>query len=82
MKGYLLSKGWQLERIHDLAVLLDEAVKYKPELEEFRDFLEEITVYYFQSRYPFKVEGPKREEVEKALAQTKQIIQLLLENNT
>ncbi|MHA1431892.1 MAG: HEPN domain-containing protein [Candidatus Freyarchaeota archaeon] len=59
MKGYLLSKGWQLERIHDLAVLLDEAVKYKPELEEFRDFLEEITVYYFQSRYPFKVEGPK-----------------------
>ncbi|MHA1263182.1 MAG: hypothetical protein ACTSSA_14055 [Candidatus Freyarchaeota archaeon] len=29
MKGYLLSKGWQLERIHDLAVLLDEAVKYK-----------------------------------------------------
>jgi len=82
LKGYLLSKGWQLERIHDLAVLLDEAVKYKPELEEFRDFLEEITVYYFQSRYPFKVEGPKREEVEKALAQTKQIIQLLLENNT
>ena len=72
LKGYPLSKGWQLEWTHDLAVLLDEAVKYKPEL-DYRDF---------QSRYPFKVEGPKKEEVEKALAQTKQIIQLLLKNNT
>lgn len=51
LKGYLLSKGWQLERIHDLSVLLDEAVKHKPELQKFRKFLEEVTAYYFQSRY-------------------------------
>ncbi|MFB0559679.1 MAG: HEPN domain-containing protein [Candidatus Lokiarchaeia archaeon] len=80
LKVYLLSKGWQLQRIHDLAILLDEAVKFKPEFEQFRDFLEEVTAYYFQSRYPFQVEGPEKEEVEKALAQTKQIIQLLLED--
>ncbi len=71
LKGYLFSKGWQLQRIHDLAILLDEAVKFKTELEQFRDFLEEVTAYYFQSRYPFQTKGPKKEEVEKALSQTK-----------
>ncbi|MBS7249118.1 MAG: HEPN domain-containing protein [Candidatus Freyarchaeota archaeon] len=78
LKGYLLSKGWQLEHIHDLTVLLDEAVKHKPELQKYREFLEEVTAYYFQSRYPIMIQGPKKEEVEKALTRTKEIVQILL----
>ena len=64
LKGYLLSRGWTLERIHDLPVLLDEAVKHTPELEAFRTLCEEVTVFYFVARYPFPVTPPAREEVE------------------
>ena len=30
LKAFLLSKGWELERIHDLEVLLNEALVYDP----------------------------------------------------
>jgi len=64
LKGYLLSRGWTLERIHDLPALLDEAVKHAPELEAFRTLCEEVTAFYFVARYPFPVEPPVKEEVE------------------
>jgi HEPN domain-containing protein len=30
LKGYLLSKGWELRRIHNLEILLNEAARYEP----------------------------------------------------
>lgn len=36
LKGYLLSQEWQLRRIHDLEVLLNEALVYDSSFEEFR----------------------------------------------
>lgn len=32
LKGFLLSRGWRLERIHDLRALLEEAFGFAPEL--------------------------------------------------
>ena len=52
LKGFLLSKGWQLKRIHDLEVLLNDALKYEPTLEEFRDLCQKVTDYYLLNRYP------------------------------
>ena len=40
LKGYLLSKGWKLQRIHDLEALLDKAVKYKKKLELYIVYLQ------------------------------------------
>lgn len=37
LKGYLLSKGWQLRRIHDLEILIQEAINLD---EGFISFLE------------------------------------------
>lgn len=53
LKGYLISKGWKLKRIHDLEDLLDYAVDYNKDFEEFRDLCQEVTEYYFEERYPF-----------------------------
>ncbi len=78
LKGYLISKGWRLKRIHDLAALLDDAVVYNPGLEPFRPACEEITAYYVQARYPFFSEGPSREDVEASLAQAKGLIEKIL----
>jgi HEPN domain-containing protein len=73
LKGYLLSKGWTLERIHDLAALLDEAVKHFPRLEAYYALCEEVTAFYFEARYPFPVEPPIREEVEVLLHRAQEL---------
>lgn len=52
LKAFLLTKGWELRRIHDLEALLDDAVIYNPELERFRVICERITKYYVIERYP------------------------------
>ena len=52
MKGFLLSKRWKLKRVHDLELLLNDALKYESTLEEFRDLCQKITDYYLVDRYP------------------------------
>lgn len=52
LKGFLLSRKWRLRKVHELDALLDEAAKYKPELESFRDLCERVSGYYFAERYP------------------------------
>jgi HEPN domain-containing protein len=47
LKAFLLSKGWRLERIHDLETLLNDAVTYAPILEPFRPVCQKITAFYF-----------------------------------
>lgn len=53
LKGYLLSKGWELRRIHELEVLLNEVIIYEPSFEEFRAACQKMTDYYMEERYPF-----------------------------
>jgi HEPN domain-containing protein len=36
LKAFLLQHGWKLRKIHELDALLDEAEKYKPELENLQ----------------------------------------------
>lgn len=67
LKGYLLSKGWKLKRTHDLIDLLNEAVNYDKNLEDFRSLCEKVTEYYVEERYPFIVSKLRREEVEDSL---------------
>jgi len=53
LKAFLLSKGWKLERIHDLEALPNDALAYDPSLDEFRSACQKITAFYFVERYPF-----------------------------
>lgn len=62
LKGYLLSKGWQLRHIHELEVLLNEAILYDPSFEEFRTACQKITDYYMEERYPFLVSSELTED--------------------
>jgi HEPN domain-containing protein len=78
LKGYLLSTGWELDRIHDLPALLDEAVTRNAAFDQFREFCETVNAFYFEARYPFMVEPPPEEEVRNFLEQTKQFIEFVL----
>jgi len=52
LKGYLLSRGWKLKRIHDLDVLVRYAIQYDPSFAGFKPSCQKITQYYFEDRYP------------------------------
>ena len=78
LKGYLLSEGWKLRRIHDLESLLDEAIKYNKELERFRSLCQEVTGYYFTERYPFVIEEPSYKEINDNLKETRKLIEMIL----
>ena len=51
-KGYLLSNGWKLRKIHDLEILLNDIIRFDPSFEEFRGSCQRITQYYLEERYP------------------------------
>ena len=69
LKAFLLSKGWKLDRIHDLESLLHDALVYDSSLEEFREICQKITGYYFIERYPLIVESGLTAEDVRAAAQ-------------
>jgi HEPN domain-containing protein len=43
LKGYLLLKGWGLKPTYDLKELLDEVIKFNPDLKQFYDLCLEVT---------------------------------------
>ena len=52
LKGFLLSAGHPLRRIHDLEALLEEAIDHDAELAPFLPLCQRITEYYIEARYP------------------------------
>ncbi len=52
LKAFLIYSGWRLQRTHNLVSLLDSALAYDLDLEEFRLLCKEVTEYYFAERYP------------------------------
>lgn len=75
LKGYLIGKGWRLVRIHDLEDLLDYALDYNTEFEEFRPLCQEVTEYYVEERYPFLISsGITEDEVKPKIETAKQFI--------
>ena len=80
LKGYLLSKGWKLERTHDLVDLLNSAVKYEPFFEQFRPVCQQITEYYIEERYPSLVSSRlTKEEIREGLEKAKELASKILE---
>ena len=78
-KGFLLSKGWELRKVHNLETLLNDVVEYDPSFEEFRDECLKVTDYYFEDRYPFTaVSGLTEEEVKQSLVIARRIIEKIL----
>lgn len=78
LKAFLLARGWQLRRIHDLEALLDDAVTHDASLEDCRAVCQKITPFYFVERYPFIVEtGMIEEDVRSSLEQVKELIEKL-----
>ncbi len=75
LKGYLLSKGWKLRRIHDLEELLDEAISHNPDFEKFHSLCQVATEYYVEERYPlFASSELNSEELKGMFEQLEQLV--------
>lgn len=80
LKGYLIYKGWELEKTHDLRELLSEVIKKDKTFERFIPPVRKISRYYIESRYPFSYKVDyTREEMEESLQQAKELLALIEE---
>ena len=52
LKGYLLSRGWQLKKTHDLRDLIDRAIEYDAGFGEYIGMARLLTAMYIEDRYP------------------------------
>jgi len=78
LKGFLISNGWELEKIHDLVRLIREACRFDKSFEPFVPAMEKITDFYMESRYPigYEVEYTP-EEIEVAIKTADSIHELI-----
>jgi len=80
LKGYLLARGWELRRIHDLETLLNEAIVYDPSFEEFRAACQKISQYYLEERYPFTIHSElNASEIKESLESAENIVRKIRE---
>ena len=75
LKGFLISKGWDLEKTHDLVKLIKDAIGFDKSLAKFMPLMVNMANYYIESRYPigFLIEYD-RNEIEKSLESTQAFI--------
>ena len=78
LKGYLIYYGWKLKKIHDIEVLLTEAIKYDKLFKKYLDIGRKLTAFYFEDRYP---PGPSlsytKEEVKEMIDGGNEIINII-----
>jgi HEPN domain-containing protein len=80
LKGFLISHGWELEKIHNLDKLLKECSKFDKAFLEFIPSFRKISRFYFEGRYPisYEVEYTSK-EIKQALVDVKNLIRFVKE---
>jgi len=82
LKWFLLCRGWQLKRTHDLSELLDEAEAHSPALGRFEDVCERVNGYFVRERYPHGGYSiPTLQQLQADFAEADQLIKLLTAGN-
>ena len=78
LKGFLLSRGWTLRRVHDLELLMQEAIAHDDDFAPYLTSCQRITEYYIETRYPIAIFTPfQRETLEADLRTTRSLIALI-----
>ena len=77
LKGYLISKGWPLTKIHDLGAVIAEAENYDNRFGAFADFADELTDQFWAMHYPGGEFDQQAIDFEELRAEVNQIISLI-----
>lgn len=74
LKTFVIAKGLELKKIHNLNILLDDCIKIDKEFEELKDNCLFLNPFYIDTRYPaFWPVGRERKEAEQAQRAAKEI---------
>ena len=80
LKGFLIHMGWELKKIHDIELLVTEAMNFNPALQKYLDLGRKLTAFYCEERYP---PGPvafySKEEIKEILRAAEEMIDKLKE---
>jgi HEPN domain-containing protein len=82
LKGYLISKGWHLTKIHDLGALIAEAENYDERFGAFADFADELTDQFWAMHYPGGEFDEQSIDFEELRAKVGQIISLIKQGSS
>lgn len=52
LKGYLVARGWNLQRIHDLNPLVEAAAMFEPRFAVFDELAYSLTEQFWAQHYP------------------------------
>jgi HEPN domain-containing protein len=52
LKGFLIDRGWKLEKIHDLETLITTATDFDDIFADYLDTGRKLTAFYYMERYP------------------------------
>ncbi len=52
LKGFLIDRGWKLEKIHDLEMLITYAADFDDVFVDYLDTGRKLTAFYYAERYP------------------------------
>jgi predicted nucleotidyltransferase/HEPN domain-containing protein len=79
LKGYLIGRGWQLQKTHELDRLLDAAGTYDPSLLAFRPLCARVSTYYLVERYPTAAAGggPSEAQIRLDLDEARRLVRAL-----
>ena len=74
----MLSTGWSLRRVHDLELLLQQAITQDADFAPFLAACQRITEYYIEARYPIGVTTPlQRATLQADLDTTRDLVALI-----
>lgn len=79
LKGYIVSKGWELKHTHDLGDLLGELAERKPDYGPFKDVCKEVSEFYFLEWSPSPSNAPSKEKVDEAVLQIQKLVEMIAE---
>ncbi|OGN27968.1 MAG: hypothetical protein A2941_02980 [Candidatus Yanofskybacteria bacterium RIFCSPLOWO2_01_FULL_49_17] len=79
-KSLLVLHGAELEKVHDLIVLLNKIKIYQPEIERFLDKILVLTRYYIETRYPGDYPEFTWEECKRAFNTAAEIVEFVKES--
>ena len=82
LKGFLIKKGWELKKTHNLSLLLADAMKYSPQLRNFENICKKAGAYYFEDRYPGFRKEPNISELKSEFNHAKELINILIRANS
>jgi HEPN domain-containing protein len=79
LKGFLIHNGWELKKIHDLELLITEAMNFDAEFQRYLDFGRKLSGFYYEERYPpGPVTSCSKEELREMLETAEEIVNRLM----